>query len=507
MIMKYIHNTFLFLATLLCLACSDDFLSLSPKDTLIEDEFFLNISDAEAALTGVYATLQKEEAFSNVRDAADIEWAVSGDMYEMDGSANRIELHSLALPSTNTILRDVYSAAYQGISRANVVIAKVIAMEEGEEETKKQIIAQAKFIRALFYYRLVTYFGGVPLITEPLDANSDLQIPRATAETVWQQIENDLNEAKDLLPTTWTGNDVGRVTSGACKALLNKAYLWQEKFDDVIAISESLFEEEVYTLLPDYRSVFMEENENNAEILFSTQFREGVDAEGNNLVKRTAPRGAPAEFTGGAAWSNFVPQQHWVDAHETDGSGRIIDKRYWATIIGPGERHQDMSAFVMPDNVPAGWSHSGYIMTKYWQKPTLNNSGVNAPVIRFAEIVLNYAEALNERDRTEESIVQVNKIRDRAGLVDLPLTLSKTETLDAIFKERRMEFIWEPTGGFSDLNRRGRFLDFIEAERPNFPSLNVHQKPWLQTQPILFPIPRDAWDRNKALEQNPHYTF
>jgi len=274
--MKHIHNTFLFLATLLCLACSDDFLSLSPKDTLIEDEFFLNISDAEAALTGVYATLQKEEAFSNVRDAADIEWAISGDMYEMDGSANRIELHSLALPSTNTILRDVYSAAYQGISRANVVIAKVVGMGEGEEETKKQIIAQAKFIRALFYYRLVTYFGGVPLITEPLNANSDLQIPRATAEAVWQQIENDLNEAKDLLPTTWTGNDVGRVTSGACKALLNKAYLWQEKFDDVIAISESLFEEEVYTLLPDYRSVFMEENENNAEILFSTQFKETI---------------------------------------------------------------------------------------------------------------------------------------------------------------------------------------------------------------------------------------
>src|SRR5690606_7987734 len=145
-------------------------------------------------------------------------------------SANRIELHSLALPSTNTILRDVYSSAYQGIRRANVVIAKVVGIDEGEEETKNKIIAQAKIIRPLFYNRLVTYFGGVPLITDPLDANSDLQIPRATAEAVWQQIENDLNEAKDLLPTTWTGNDVGRVTSGACKALLNKAYLWQEKF-------------------------------------------------------------------------------------------------------------------------------------------------------------------------------------------------------------------------------------------------------------------------------------
>ena len=224
-------------------------------------------------------------------------------------------------------------------------------------------------------------------------------------------------------------------------------------------------------------------------------------------MKRTAPRGAPAEFTGGAAWSNFVPQQHWVNAHEKDASGKIKDKRYWASIIGPGEKHQDMPAFVMPANVPAGWSRSGFIMTKYWQKPTLNNSGVNPPVIRFAEILLNYAEALNELNQSAKAIGEVNKIRTRAGLDNLPTTLNKSQTLDAIFKERRLEFIWEPTGGFSDLNRSGRFLKFIEQERPNYADLNVAQKPWLKTTPIVFPIPRDAWDRNKALEQNQHYSY
>ncbi|MGN0019463.1 MAG: RagB/SusD family nutrient uptake outer membrane protein [Sphingobacterium hotanense] len=505
--MKIIRNIALFALLSSATACSDSFLTLSPTDILVEDKFFTSISDAEAALVGVYGSLQKEEAFTNVRDAADIEWAISGDMYEMDGSANRIELHSLAFPSTNTILRDVYTAAYLGISRANTVIAKVSSMTDGEEDAKKKIIAQAKFVRALFYYRLVTYFGGVPLILEPLDASSDLQIARSSSTDVWGQIEKDLQEAKADLPVKWEGNNVGKVTSGACKALLNKSYLWQKKYQEVVSVTEELFAEGHYSLLPDYRSVFMETNENNAEILFSTQFKEGVDAEGNNLVKRTAPRGAPAEFTGGAAWSNFVPQQHWVNAHEKDASGKIKDKRYWASIIGPGEKHQDMPAFVMPANVPAGWSRSGFIMTKYWQKPTLNNSGVNPPVIRFAEILLNYAEALNELNQSAKAIGEVNKIRTRAGLDNLPTTLNKSQTLDAIFKERRLEFIWEPTGGFSDLNRSGRFLKFIEQERPNYADLNVAQKPWLKTTPIVFPIPRDAWDRNKALEQNEHYSY
>jgi hypothetical protein len=146
-------------------------------------------------------------------------------------------------------------------------------------------------------------------------------------------------------------------------------------------------------------------------------------------------------------------------------------------------------------------------MTKYWQKPTVNNSGVNPPILRFAEALLNYAEALNETGRSEDAMIQVNKIRQRAGLADKPLNLSQDEVLDAIFYEKRMEFIWEPAGAFSDLNRRGRFIDFIRENRPNIGELEIDQKPWLFTNPIRFPIPREAWDRNKSLEQNEHYTF
>ncbi|MGM9507941.1 RagB/SusD family nutrient uptake outer membrane protein [Larkinella sp. GY13] len=505
---KYINYLALTGFLLTATACSDSFLTLTPKDVLTDANFFLTESDAQAALIGTYAVLQREETFTNVRDAADIEWAMSGDMYEMDGSANRIELHSLNLPSSNTIIRDVYQAAYQGIGRANLVIDGATKMSGINPANQALILGQARFLRALFYYRLVNYFGGVPLITEKLDASSNLAIPRATAAETWKQIETDLQEAAKALPTAWTGTaDVGRATKGAALGYLVKASLWQQKWAEAVKYSEDLIATGAYDLIPNFRDVFRESNENNKEILFSTQFRVSPDAEGNNLVKRTAPRGSPSQYSGSAAWSNFVPQPQWVNAFEKEAGGKIKDKRYWSVIIGPGEAHQDMPAFVMPKDVPAGWSRTGYIVTKYWEGPALTNSGINPPILRFAEALLNYAEALNEVGRSQDAMQQVNRIRVRAGLAAKPATLNKAEVLDAIFYERRMEFIWEPAGAFSDLNRRGRFIDFIKANRPNIKDLEIDKKPWLSTVPILFPIPRDAWNRNKALEQNPHYTF
>lgn len=504
---KFIKHLGIFAASFAMVSCGDSFLTLTPQDILTDANFFVTESDAQASLTGIYAILQREETFSNVRDAADIEWAIAGDMYEMDGSANRIELHSLSLPSNNTILRDVYQGAYQGIGRANIVIGRVGKMENIDPTAKASIIAQAKFLRSLFYFRLVSYWGGVPLIAEELNASSNLEIPRATAAEVWALVEADMKEAAAVLPASWTGANKGRVTKTAALGYLVKAALWQQKWTDAVKYSEDIIATNEHDLLPNFRDVFRESNENNKEILFSTQFRTSVDAEGNNLVKRTAPRGAPSAYTGSAAWSNFVPQQHWVNAFEKDASGKIKDNRYWDVIIGPGEAHQDIKAFVMPTTVPAGWSKSGYIVTKYWEAPALTNSGVNATILRFAEVLLNYAEALNETGKSEEAMALVNRIRTRAGLTPKSTSLAKDGVLDAIFYERRMEFIWEPVGGYSDLNRRGRFISFIKANRPNIADLEVDKKPWLSTVPILFPIPREAWDKNKALEQNPHYTF
>jgi hypothetical protein len=108
-------------------------------------------------------------------------------------------------------------------------------------------------------------------------------------------------------------------------------------------------------------------------------------------------------------------------------------------------------------------------------------------------------------NRSSDAMLQVNKIRKRAGLEELSLTLPKDKVLDAIFYERRMEFVWEPAGAFSDQNRRGRFMSFIKANRVDYDRIQVETKPWLEQQPILLPIPQGARDVNKSLVQNPGY--
>src|SRR5690606_17488027 len=121
------------------------------------------------------------------------------------------------------------------------------------------------------------------------------EIPRASAAEVWQQVETDLREAADVLPAQWEGKDLGRATTASALGFLAKAYLWQEKWSEAIAVSEEIEDLGIYALEEDYRDVFLEDNEHNPEILFGTQFRGGNDGEGSNIVYRTAPRGARSE--------------------------------------------------------------------------------------------------------------------------------------------------------------------------------------------------------------------
>ncbi|MDQ0106812.1 tetratricopeptide (TPR) repeat protein [Chitinophaga terrae (ex Kim and Jung 2007)] len=495
------------LIIILLTSCTSKFLTVTPKDELTDANFFLTGADAEAALVGAYGQLQEESTFGNVVDAANLDWTMSGDLYEQDQNTPRVQLEMLSLPANNLYIGQMYTGLYRGVARANFVIGRVAKMTGIDAIQQGRIIAEAKFLRAIYYYKLVTYFGGVPLVVEELNASSKLDIPRASAADVWAQIITDLKDAAAVLPVTWTNtNDVGRATKGSALAYLAKSYLWRQNWDDAIKASEEIVNSNAYELLTDFRSVFLETNENNKEMVFSTQYGSMSNGiEGNQLDVRSAPRGAAPEFIGRGANSNFVPQTNWINAFEKGPDGKIKDKRYWGVIIGPGEHHQEMTDFVMPLTFPNSYTKTGYIVTKYWQKANIVNSGLNAPIVRYAEVLLNYAEALNEKGRSEDAMKLVNKIRERAGLDAKPLSLSREQTLDAIFYERRMEFVWEPAGAFQDLNRRNRFMDFIRANRADYDKINVQSKPWLNERPILLPIPLGAWDVNKALVQNPGY--
>ena len=504
--MKTIPSVIGIILLFITTSCGDKYLSVIPPDVLTDANFFKTEADAQSALIGVYGQVQSESTFGNVVDAANLDWTMSGDLYEQDQNTPRVELEMLSLPANNLYIGQLYSALFQGVSRANFVIERVGKMETLTPPVKASILAQAKFLRGIFYYRLVNYFGGVSLITTELTASSKLDIPRSSAADIWKQVETDLTEAAAVLPPTWTGGDIGRATKGAALAFLVKAQLWQQKYPEAVTTSEAILSLGVYSLLPNFRSVFLKSNENNKEIVFETQYSSVSDgSEGGGLDVRSAPRGAPAAYIGRGANSNFVPQTSWINAIERDQTGKIKDQRYYGVIIGPGEAHPEMPGFVMPLTFPNPYTKTGYIVTKYWQEASLVASGVNAPIIRYPEVLLNYAEALNETGRSADAMTQVNLIRARAKLDPKPTNLAKANVLDAVFYERRMEFIWESPGAFSDLNRRGRFLDFIKANRADYDKIQVDTKPWVKEKVILLPIPQSARDVNKSLTQNPGY--
>ena len=274
---------------------------------------------------------------------------------------------------------------------------------------------------------------------------------------------------------------------------------------------EELIALNVHGLVDNYRDVFRKENEHNEEDVFSVQYRDtntggwGQNRDGHFLAARSAPRGVGDEFAPFGGWSNWVPTQQWVDAFETNEEGEIIDSRYEGMVIGPGDKHPDID-FTMPDDVPAGFSSTGYILTKWWFGPNPNNSvysGQNIPVIRYAEVLLNYAEALNEVGRKEDAIDAINIVRERADLPPIPDDLTQEQVLDAIFQERRIELFWEQSF-YSDLNRRGRFMEFIKENRPDYEELPVNV-PYLQQDPIRFPIPLNELDNNPNMTQNEGY--
>ena len=509
--MKHLIKIFLVVMMMVStvVSCGDEFLDLSPVDSLTEAGFFKTESDANAALASVYDMLQKYGGWEN-EYITKIEWLPVGDMTMEESPADRA-IEGLEWDAGNERFSRIWAQHYTGIARANTVIGRINGVE-APQANKDLIEGQAKFLRALFYFTIARYYGDAPLIVDEPTAETDFNVSRNPVSEIWAQIESDLTDAVSKLPTTWDDANLGRAKKSSALALLAKAHLYQSEWADAVSRSEELINLGIHDLEPDYRDAFRKENEHNVEDVFSVQYRDtntggwGEGRDGHFLGARAAPRGVGADFAPFGGWSNWVPAEQWVEDIERDPvADTIIDQRYYGQIIGPGEKHPDVD-FTMPEDVPAGFSSTGYIHTKFWLGPNPNNSeysGQNIPVFRYAEVLLDYAEALNETGRKDDAIAQINIVRDRAGLDPLPNTLTQDEVLDAIFQERRVELFWEQSF-FSDLNRRGRALQFILDNRADVADLPTNAT-YLQQNPILFPIPLSELDNNPNMTQNTGY--
>jgi len=496
---KDIANTFLTLLLFWCVAGCKKFITKDVVGQYPESEFYTTSAQALLAINAAYQPLGFTTSNNNrlwvFGDVASDDAAKGGN----PGDQADIEfIDQFNINSTNGNLASIWALLYDGITRCNLVLNKVppIAMDA---VLQARILAEAKFLRAYYYFELINVFGDVPIVLVPLDPD-ELQIPQSTVQQIFETvIEPDLNDAASHLPASYSGQDLGRVTAGAATALLAKAFLFQGKWDQAAGIAAPIVTSNIYDLLPVYSQNFSAGFKNNKESVFDIQHLTGQDPKlGNELNQFFAP-----QVDGGYYFN--APTQSFVDEFEKTSAG-VVDPRLDYTV------GRDTMPWFNNRVFDKTWSPATGYLTRKHQQPlsevrNKSDGNMNYSAIRYADVLLGYAEALNESGHSAEALLPLNRVRKRAresylydslqvGYPDIPTNLlpdiSSANQLDvrkAIQHERRVELGFEFHRYF-DMIRWGQ--DYAEAalsDKPNFNyELNKH-----------FPIPQIERDRNKAL--------
>lgn len=485
-------------------SCSDDFIEVDNKETLTESSFWQTEDHALQALTATYGALHGADGSK---------WTFFEEIYVAmayradDQINNTAETYGRTLASFSNTTEEsgpnnIWKASYSGISRANQIIDKVPDIEALSQEDKDVIIAEAKFLRAYYYFWLVTGFENVPLITE-FEVELDNLFPeQSSPSAIWNQIEMDLTESETKLLTEHAAEWKGRATKGAAKALLGKVYLFQEKWPQ----AESKLAEVVamdYALLDNYADNFNGNSENGPESIFEIQFS-GDRSNGNDERQVFNFEIAPAAFGG---WELFFPSQWLVDEMRTDvdTDGNPSERVYESIFFD--DPNSDMYSMEATAKIPYSDVADNLNNPSYFKKYSFNTdeefyNGTNIALIRFADVLLMYAEALNENGKTPEAIIEINKVRTRSNAV--PLTsLTQSELRDQIrHHERPVELAMEFGIRWFDLYRWQRGSTSKESIKA---TLEAHNKPFaenFQDKHIVFPIPLQEININDKLKQN-----
>mgnify|MGYP002777654611 CR=1 FL=1 len=468
-------------------------------DFVAPQNFYRNATDAQVGLTAVYDGLHGFHLWGREYMIGDMG---SDDTFtgEFRGNIDRIQIDEFTVDANNGILRDRFENAYILINRANAVINRVPQIQMDESQ-RANIVNQARFVRALTYFNLVQLFGGVPLKIDETNSLENVGSPRATAAQIYDQVILPDLQAAENLPIRQSLP--GQANRGAAKALLAKVLmtragsnltspLWAQARDK----AKEVMDLNVHRLLPNYSDVFLIQNENSAEHIFSVQFN-ALQGEGSEFQVFFQPRG----INGTVANGNGVnePTFDIVQAFEPG------DRRYNSAFLlslplaGGGTRTYDPAGRCVAPCVPRPY------IGKYFET-TAPIGNLDYPVIRYADVLLMYAEAANEAENGPSALAlqSINQVRQRAGLAALPQGLSQQEFRNRVRQERRVELAFESQRRY-DLVRWGILLPTMrEHFRRFYPTLVQN----VQEHEVLFPIPQREIDLNPAIEagdQNPGY--
>ena len=483
--------TILFLAIISISGCKK-FLELDPPYTQDAENYFENPKDYEMALIGAYDLLQTSFITIWIGEIASDNSIAGGESVNDTEGLHQID--NMTHGAVNTELRNVFRWNYAGVTRTNYILEN---KDNIDFDGKDKIIAETKFLRAYYYFELVKYFGGVPLVLdERLGVDEVNETQRNSEEEVYLQIEKDLNDAITALD--WFSEIKGRVDKGAALALLGKVYLYHDKFTESAEIFDQVINEGQYALAPEFSNLFFVSSENNSETVFDVQYS-GLEGGSYGCLHCLEGNAAPGfqgirQYSGpvyGDGNSYNLPTQELYDVFSSS------DPRREATIL-------DLDAFIASQvnaedityAIGAG-GHTGYYNNKYIKRvgeiglPDNDlTSPVNYRVIRYADVLLMAAEAHNRKASPNDALAldYVNQVRDRVNMN--ALSSSGNQLTEDIWKERRLELSCEGFR-FFDLVRTGKAKEMIV----NFEE-NKHE---------VFPIPQveidlagGNWDQNSG---------
>jgi len=477
--MKKIFILFILAGTLYSCTKLDE----HPTSFIVKEQFYKTASDANAAVTAVYGSLISDPGEQPMYGR---EINFLADMTTDDLSAgpsainpNVRALSSITYTATDDRLQVLWRQFYTGISRANVAIDNIPPIQM-DTSVRNRLVRESKFLRALFYFDLVRLWGGVPLVLhDPTSTDlSSLKTNRSPAPDVYKQIIADLKDAESL-PATYSGANIGRASAGAAKTLLLKVYLTQKDWPNAISIAQQIINGPYgYGLFTNYADVFNKATKNGKEHIFSAQFESNGGIGNSSTLMGAAFAGFGSNVPADIPADSSVYKQF-----SSNDTRKAVT--FYQTLVNPSTGVTK----VFPS----------FYFGKYVDRSVLltpNQSSINFPILRYADVLLMYAEALNEAQGPGSvAYSSINQVRNRANIGDLAPGLSQSDFRDSLYAERRREFVQEAQRWF-DLARTGQLVQAVSK---------VSTKTNVSTKNYLFPIPQSEISLNSQLTQNPGY--
>ena len=440
------------------------FLDIDPLYTQDAENFFENEADYDRALTGAYDLLQSSFGTLWIGEIASDNAIAGGE--SVNDTEGLHEIDEMSHDAVSNELRNMFRWMYAGVTRANYLLEH---KDKIDFEGKDKIIAQATFLRAVYYFELVRYFGDVPLVIDRrLGADEVTSIARTPKAEVYAQIEADLTFAAGILD--WTTPTKGRITKGACLSMLGKVYLYQDKFDLAATTLDQVIDQNQYSLIDNYEDLFSVANEGHSETVFDVEYS-GAEGGGYGCLICLEGNAGPGfhgirQYNGpvyGDGNSYNLPTQDLYDAFDAS------DPRRDVTVL-------DIDAFIasQPNSsdityAKGGGGHTGYYNNKYIKRQGeigLPDNDLTSPVnyraIRYADVLLMAAEAHNRSLTPDDATARLylKEVRDRVNMPEI--TSSGTQLTQDIWAERRFELSGEGHR-FFDLVRTGQAATEIDG--------------------------------------------